>query len=110
MMGKSKGVRTRLGSKYLFARFSYCKGHCLSQILQEAVRQGASMKRCIDIIQSVTVYVMNSPRRLASFTEFENGLEDCVETEKLKKLCPTRWVMQMPDVRAILQNYTHLLD
>ncbi|KAI6659727.1 Zinc finger MYM-type protein 1-like [Oopsacas minuta] len=68
------------------------------------------MKRCIDIIQSVTVYVKSSPRRLASFTEFENGGEDYVETEKLKKLCPTRWVMRMPVVRAILQNYAHLLD
>ena len=81
VMGKSKGVRTSLGSKYPFARFSYCEGHCLKLVLQEAVRQGASMKRCIDIIQSVTVYVKSSPRRLASFTKFENGLEDYVETE-----------------------------
>ena len=110
MTGKSKGVRTRLGSKYPFARFSYCKGHCLNLALQEAVRQGASLKRCIDIIQSVTAYVKSSPRRLASFNEFENGLEDYLETEKLKKLCPTRWVMRMQAGRAILQNYAHLLD
>ncbi|KAI6655411.1 Zinc finger MYM-type protein 1-like [Oopsacas minuta] len=110
MTGKSKRVRTRLGSNYPFARFSYCKGHCLNSVLQEAVRQGASMRRCIDIIQSVIVYVKSSPRRLASFTEFENGQEDYVETEKLKKLCPTRWVMRMLAVRAILQNYAHLLD
>ena len=68
------------------------------------------MMRCIDIIQSVTVHVKSSPRRFASFTEFENGLEDYVETEKLRKLCPTRWVMRMPAVRAIFQNYAHLLD
>ena len=61
-------------------------------------------------MQSVTVYVKSSPRRLASFSEFENGLEDSAETENLKKLCPTRWVLRMPAVRALLQNCTHLLD
>ena len=35
------------------------------------------MKKCIDIVQSVK----SSPRRLASFSEFENGLEDSAETE-----------------------------
>ena len=75
MTGKSKRVRTRLGSKYPFARFSYFKGHCLNLVLQEAVGQGASMKRCTDIIQLVVIYVKSSPSRLASFTEFENGLE-----------------------------------
>ncbi|KAI6649992.1 Zinc finger MYM-type protein 1-like [Oopsacas minuta] len=109
MTGKSKGVRTRLRSKYPFARFLYCKGHCLNLVLQEAVRQGASMKRCIDIIQSVTVYVKSSSRRLASFTEFENGLEDYVETEKLKKLCSTRWVKRMPATRKFFATLARLL-
>ena len=73
MTGKSKGVRTRLGSKYPFARFSYCKGHCLNLVLREAVRQGAYVKRCIDIIQSVNVHVKNSPRRLASSLNSRTG-------------------------------------
>ena len=110
MTGKNKGVRTLLGNKYPFARFTYCKGHLLNLVLQEAVRQGTTMNRCIEIVQSVTVFVKSSPRRLASFSEFENVLEDPVETESLKKLCPTRWVMRMPVVRALLQNYVHLLD
>ena len=52
----------------------------------------------------------SSERRLASFSEFENRLEDYVETEKLKKLCTTRWVMLMPAVGKTLQNFAHLLD
>ena len=62
------------------------------------------------MLRAATVNVKSSPRVLASFSEFVNGLKDSAETEKLKKLCPTRWVSRMPAVRASLQNYAHLLD
>ena len=103
MIGCLKGLATRVSADFPLALFSYCSGHMLNLVVQDACKESHTLK-ALDLIRALVNYVKDSPKREASFSSFVK-LEEYSNSFGLRPLCSTRWVCREPALKSFVQNY-----
>ena len=103
-----KGLATRVSADFPLALFSYCTGHMLNLVVQDACKDSHTLK-ALDLLRAVVNYVKDSPKREASFSNFVK-LEEYSGSIGLRPLCSTRWVCREPALKSFVQNYRALLQ
>ena len=107
MIGCLNGLATRVSADFPLALFSYCSGHMLNLVVQDACKESHTLK-ALDLIRAVVNYVKDSPKREASFSSFVK-LEEYSNSFGLRPLCSTRWVCRKPALNSFVKNYHTLL-
>ena len=106
MRGKFKGLATLITRDFPLVIYSYCVGHCINLILQDACKPTFAQQG-IDIVKSIKYYVKDSPKREAQFASFCQCEE--IDNSILRHLCMTRWVFRKESLDKFPQNYEGLL-
>ena len=124
MRGRKNGVSTRILRDYPLAIYSYCSGHGLSLICQDAVSSHPDLKKTQEYIRGILAFIQYSPRRRIEFKALvvDQGEEEILLAEEegrpavpqpkgnLRPLCVTRWVLRAPVMNAFCANYSKILD
>ena len=108
MRGKNKGLATRIANNYPMAVYSYCNGHCLNLILQDACKLTA-LQKGMNLVQRLTTFVRGSPKRAADYATFGLQMGEPILVTTLRPFCPTRWVYRKGSFDKIRENYEALL-
>ena len=91
MAGKSKGVASRITSKYQKALYTHCASHRLNL----CVMKSCALREVSNMMQSagkVSRFFSNSPKRQLFLEEWIDNVLPEERRKKLKDLCRTRWV------------------
>ncbi|XP_078494173.1 zinc finger MYM-type protein 1-like [Ciona intestinalis] len=109
MSGKITGLQKRISDDNCKALYFHCTGHQLNLICQDACAANPLVGQAMGHINKIINYIKESPKRWAAFqcVVFEGSLPN---TKKIRPLCPTRWVMRLASIDAVLENYENLLD
>ena len=107
MIGCLKGLATRVSNDFPLAVFSYCNGHMLNLIVQDACKEPHTVK-ALDLLRAVVNFIKDSPKREASFASFSR-LEEHSGSVGLRPLCSTRWVCRVPALKSFVHNYERLM-
>ena len=124
MRGRKNGVSTRILRDYPLAIYSYCSGHGLSLICQDAVSSHPDLKKTQEYIRDILAFIQYSPRRRSEFDALvldqaqeaillaEDEGRPAVPQAKanLRPLCVTRWVLRAPAMDAFCASYSKILD
>ncbi|XP_025191890.1 52 kDa repressor of the inhibitor of the protein kinase-like [Melanaphis sacchari] len=108
MSGKFNGVATLIKNKYPTALYIHCSSHNLNLSISYSCNL-PQIRNTMGTIESIYLF-FNTPKRQKFFTEQlemfkkEESMKDdgCHSNkEKLKRLCPTRWVDRHSSVETI---------
>ena len=69
MRGKFKGLATPITKDFPLVIYSYCAGHCLNLILQDACKPTFAQQG-MDIVKSTTNYIKECPKRGRPIRDF----------------------------------------
>ena len=91
MAGKSKGVASRIHSKYPKALYTHCASHRLNLCVMKCctIREVSNMMQTADTISR---FFKNSPKRQLELEKWIDSVLPEEKRKKLKELCRTRWV------------------
>ncbi|KAF0309845.1 Zinc finger MYM-type protein 1 [Amphibalanus amphitrite] len=108
MQGRLRGVATRLQQECPSALHVHCLAHCVNLVLQEASRQQKIVRDALDVANSATTFVRNSPKTTEVLRVMAQQAGSAGTS--LRPLCPTRWTCRTACLQSVLGNYTALLD
>ena len=102
MSGHMKGVQALIQEKYPKAIYVQCSSHCLNLCISEGCSvQG--VRNCMGTIESAYNF-FNTPKRQAVLTtQIEMMENDNRRKEKLKRMCPTRWIERHDSVQSFVE-------
>ena len=91
MAGKSKGVASRILSKYPKALYTHCAAHRLNLCVMKccSIREVSNMMQTAD---KISRFFSNSPKRQLALEQWIDNVLPEENRRKLKELCRTRWV------------------
>ena len=91
MAGKSKGVASRILSKYPKALYTHCAAHRLNLCVVKccSIREVSNM---MHTVQKVSRFFGSSPKRQLALEGWINDVLAEENRKKLKDVCRTRWV------------------
>lgn len=101
MSGVFKGVQTLISKQYKTALYVHCVSHCLNLALSNSSEVQA-IRNCVGTIEKVYVF-FNTPKRQLVLQKHVEALLPESNSNRLKQLCPTRWVQRHDAVMIMVQ-------
>lgn len=108
MSGKFTGVQAKITDKYPTALYVHCASHSLNLALSD-VSDIHIIRNCLGVVQKCYTFI-NTPKRNAVLQLKIS--ENCPDTkrEKLKNLCPTRWVERHDSIMIMVELLNPLIQ
>ncbi|CAH1119048.1 unnamed protein product [Phaedon cochleariae] len=101
MSGALRGAQAIVRESYPKALYVHCSSHCFNLALSDGCSV-AEVRNCLGTI-GTTYNFFNFPKRQRVTCEHEiNKLVEKPKIEKLKRLCPTRWIQRHDAVNAFV--------
>ncbi|XP_053951251.1 zinc finger MYM-type protein 1-like [Anastrepha ludens] len=91
--GNISGLQTRILEKESRALYVHCNAHNLNLVVQDAIENMSSARKCIGILREIINFVRDSPKRIAQFRNLQIQAENEGEENlpSLAAYCPTRY-------------------
>jgi hypothetical protein len=102
MSGHMNGVQAIIKEKYPKALYVHCSSHCLNLCISEGCSvQG--VRNCMGTIESAYNFFNTPKRQTILSAQIEKMDNDQRKKEKLKRMCPTRWVERHDSVQSFVE-------
>ena len=108
MAGRISGLQKRIADENSKALYFHCAGHQLSLVCQDACSENPFAGQVISTMNAIVNYVRDSPKRWSAYNQLVSVAN--FTTHQIRPFCPTRWVMRLAAIDAIVENYKSLLD
>ena len=109
MCGKHNGLHAKVLALNRKALFTYCVGHQLNLVCQDATRVLPEVVHTMEEIGAIITFIRHSAKRLASFEKLV-ALDSVMPDKHLRPLCETRWVLRAPSLKSFVDLYSVLMD
>lgn len=103
MSGKFNGVQAHISTIYPQALYVHCASHSLNLAIGNSVTV-TYIRNCIGIIEKVCNF-FNSPKRQNVLIENINKHAPDTRRQKLRQVCPTRWVERHEAIMTMVELY-----
>ena len=110
MAGHLNGVATRLLEEEPRALFVHCLAHALNLCLQDCGSQCNIVRDALHLTSEISNMIRASPKRLSSFTLLKDELAPGSHSPSLRPLCPTRWTVRNGAIKAVIANYSIIIQ
>ena len=91
------------------ALFTYCVGHQLDLVCQDATRVLPEVVHTMEEIGAINTFIRHSAKRHASLEKLV-ALDSVMPGTHSRPLCETRWVLRAPSLKAFVDLYSVLMD
>lgn len=108
MMGRLRGVGTRIRYEEASAITVHCLAHCLNLCLQDAARKCPIIRDALDVVNEICKLIKNSPKWSAIFDQCRQDLS--IHGTGLRPLSITRWTVRTAAFDSVLRNYPALIE
>jgi hypothetical protein len=108
MIGSETGLAARLKEEEPRVLSSHCSMHGLNLAVQEVVSQNPLMRDFLQLLQSLTTFLRDSPKRCEIFKEVakETGLNQT----HIRPLCPTRFSVKYRSIQLARVQYKAVIE
>ena len=110
MAGHLNGVATRLLEEEPRALFVHCLAHALNLCLQDCGSHCNIVRDVLHLTSEISNMIHASPKRLSSFTLLKDELAPGSYSPSLRPLCPTRWIVRNGAIKAVIANYSIIIQ
>lgn len=107
MSGHTKGVQALLKEKQPLALYVHCGPHCSNLVTQTACGSSPVVSDALNSVHKLGTLYHQSGKYKTTFKEIAQSEIGSFKT--LKPLCPTRWLVRMVAVRAVLDQYEEVI-
>ena len=108
MAGVHSGVQAEIKKQQPLALFLHCGAHCLNLITQAACQSSPLIRDALQWVHDLGTLSKISGKFKATFSAAVAASER--PSASLRPLCPTRWTVRGPAVRAVLSQYDCVLS
>lgn len=101
MVGKQKGVQSRIIREYPRAFLNVCGCDKLNLVASDAAKTSVKSVSLFGVIQRLFVFFSSSTKRW-------EGISKYTQTLTLKKVCETRWESRVSSLKAVKYQYSEI--
>jgi hypothetical protein len=103
MIGKHKGVRTRINNLYPRAFFNPCGCHSLNLIVGDAAKSSVKSVSLFGVLQRLYILFSTSPKCWLL-------LKNHIKNLTLKEVCEICWECRIQSIKAVRFQYTEIFE
>lgn len=107
MSGESKGVQALLREKQPLALYVHCGPHCVNLVTQTACSSSPVVSDALNLVHKLGTLYHQSGKYKTIFKEIAQSEAGSFIT--LKPLCPTRWLVRLVAIQAVVGQYEKVL-
>ena len=107
MSGIHSGVQAEIKRQQPLALYVHCGSHCVNLVTQAACQSSPLVRDALQWTHELGTLTNMSGKFKGIFSEVAAASEG--PSTSLKPLCPTRWTVRGPAVRAVLSQYESVL-
>ncbi|KAK5874574.1 hypothetical protein PBY51_019510 [Eleginops maclovinus] len=107
MAGGAKGVQAVIKETQPLALYVHCGPHCINLVTQTACSTSTIMSDALDLVHKLGNLYHLSGKYKTIFKEVAQSEEGSFRT--LRPLCPTRWLMRVVAIQAVVDQYEKIL-
>lgn len=107
MSGKTGGVQAKIKEIQPLALYVHCGPHCVNLVTQAACSSSCVVMDALSLVHKLGTLFNQSGKFKTVFKEIAKSEHGNIKT--LKPLCPTRWVVRISAIRAVLGQYEAVL-
>lgn len=107
MSGKTGGVQAKIKEIQPLALYVHCGPHCVNLVTQAACSSSCVVMDALSLVHKLGTLFNQSGKFKMVFKEIAKSEHGNIKT--LKPLCPTRWVVRISAIRAVLGQYEAVL-
>ncbi|KAK0150020.1 Zinc finger MYM-type protein 1 [Merluccius polli] len=107
MSGSGQGVQAILKRQQPLASYVHCGPHCVNLVTQATCTAAPFVRDALTWVHDLGVLFKKSGKSKAIFKDI--AVAETGSYTTLKPLCPTRWTVRTPAVRAVLGQYECVL-
>ncbi|KAI4811394.1 hypothetical protein KUCAC02_014304 [Chaenocephalus aceratus] len=105
--GESKGVQALLREKQPLALYVHCGPHCVNLVTQTACSSSSVVSDALNLVHKLGTLYHQSGKYDTIFKEIAQSEAGSLIT--LKPLCPTRWLVRLVAIQAVVGKYEKVL-
>ena len=109
MSGKYAGAQAVIQRSQPLAPFIHCGAHCVNLVTQQACSASPFIRNALDWIHELGTFFGQSGKLKDQFKAIAAS-EGEGPVQSIRPLCPTRWTVRAPAIRAVLGQYGTVLQ
>ena len=103
------GCQATIAQSKPLAVYVHCAAHCCSLVASAACSSSDIASSSIQVVHDFGVLCSASGKFKSLFRNISSSAEDG-PVRNIKPLCPTRWLIRLPAIQAMLQQYGTILE
>lgn len=108
MSGIYNGCQAIISLRQPLALYTHCGSHCTNLVAEKVCAAGQFVRNSIQIVQEIGATFSASINCRTTFARISES-SDTASIKKIKPLCPTRWLVRVPAIQDILDQYENVL-
>jgi hypothetical protein len=108
MSGIYNGCQAIISSRQPLALYTHCGSHCTNLVAEKVCASGQFVRNSIQIVQEIGATFSASIHCRTTFAKISESNETA-NIKKIKPLCPTRWLVRVPAIQDIIDQYENVL-
>ena len=109
MAGAYKRCQAIIGQRQPLALYTHCGSHCTNLAAEKVCSLGPLLRNSMQAVQEAGAVFSLSINLRKSFADISKASE-IASMRKIKPLCPTRWLVRVPAIKNILDQYENILQ
>ncbi|KAL2101376.1 hypothetical protein ACEWY4_003137 [Coilia grayii] len=109
MSGKYAGAQAVIQRKQPLAPFIHCGAHCVNLVTHQACSASPLIRNALDWVHDLGTFFGQSGKLKDQFKAIAAS-EGEGSVKSIRPLCPTRWTVRSPAIRAVLGQYGTVLQ
>jgi hypothetical protein len=109
MSGQYKGCQALINEKQPLALYTHCGAHVVNLVAQTVSEVVVPIRDAIQSLHELGCLFSQSIKCRSSFKNIVETDHDITKLKQIRPICPTRWLVRVPAISAVLDQYDSIL-
>ena len=110
MSGQYKGCQAVICEHQPLALYVHCGAHCTQLVAQSVAEAAAPVCDAMSSLQELGNLFSQSLKCQTAFSKICDSVIGVGKAMQIRPMCPTRWLVRVPAIQAVLIQYEQVLD
>ncbi len=109
MAGNFKDCQAIIAQKQPLALYVHCGAHAVNLVAQTVADSAIPVRDAMHLLHELGTLFSQSIKCRTAFANIAEADDNILHTKKIRPLCPTRWLVRIPAIIAMLEQYEAVL-
>jgi len=110
MSGQYKGCQALIREMQPLALYVHCGAHCVNLVAQSVCEAVFLVRDAMESLQELGSLFSQSLKCRTAFANIAQSDHGISKVQKIRPLCPTRWLVRVSAIQALIAQYELVLD